>query len=338
VRAEIEAIAAAGEDMVSRLRRITGRVVQMLNVDVCGLYLLDPKRNELVLRAVSGVTMTSMDAIAIPVGSGTIGWVAKNLSPLVLRGTEEDKSPEGYQQVCVAVPIRYHTDLIGVFVVESTRNTPVDDERLDLIGTIASVIGQQIGESRAHEDSERRVTMLSALSELGVAFTAARERMSLAKLVTFSASTVLESDVSTIRLLREGVQTGVREPEFFELMASHGASISGPGDPLTDLEERVAREVLATSAPCRDLEFELSEVAPLMQRSNVSAVLGIPMLLGDELIGVITVYRVNDAKGKHFPFREEEIEIATRLGDYAAGAANRFVTPSTEEDEDGDEH
>ena len=335
VRAEIEQIAASPDDMVSRLRRITDRIVQMLSVDTCGIYMLDRKREELRLRAVAGVSVVAMDAVSVPVGTGSVGWVAKNLSPLVLRSSYDEETGAS-QQTLVNMPIRYHTELIGVLAIESTSEVPIDEDRLDLIASVASVVGQQIGESQAQEDSERKVTMLSALSELGVAFTAAPERENLAKLVTFSASTVLESDVSTIRMLREEASFGNHEMESFELLAAHGAALTGNRDPLTDLEERVARAVLAARKPCRDLDLPLAEVEPLMQRSNVFSLLGFPLLNGDQLLGVITVYRVNDAKGKPVGFRDEEIEIATRLSDYAAAAASRFVGERDDEPPEDD--
>ncbi|MCA9754006.1 MAG: GAF domain-containing protein, partial [Gemmatimonadetes bacterium] len=333
VRAEIEAIASSQDDMVSRMRRITARLVQMLDIDTCAIWLLDEARHGLTLRAVSGVTVASMDAVTVPVGTGLVGWVANNLRPLVLRNSADDPN-DATRLTSTGVPIRWHTELVGVLAVESTSKNTTDDDRLGLLASVASVIGEQIGVSRAYEDSERKVTMLSALSELGVAFAAAQESSNLAKLVTFSASTVLESDVATIRFRRVDAPnpTGTHD---FELLASHGGSIGGVGDPLGDLEEYITREVIAKRNPCRDADLPLQDIEPLMQRSNVASFLGAPMMSGRDLVGVVVVYRVQDAIGRNVGYRDEEIEIAMRLADYAAAAAARFVG-ATEPDDDYD--
>ena len=65
---------------MSQLRRIAGRLVEMLSVDTCAIHLLDSKRGELVLRALVGATAQTMDAVAVPIGVGLGGWVALALS------------------------------------------------------------------------------------------------------------------------------------------------------------------------------------------------------------------------------------------------------------------
>jgi GAF domain-containing protein len=326
VRGEIESIAASDLDAPTRMQRIASRLVQMLNADTCAIYLKERHGDSLVLGAIAGVDMRTGGAMSVPVGTGLVGWVAKNLRPLVLRSGSDPRRISGdFQLTSVGVPIRYHTDLIGVMTIETTSPGGVDDERLRLVASVASVVGQHVGESRAHEDSERKVTMLSALSELGVAFTAAADRKGLSRLVSFSAATVLESDVAAVRLLRPGASPDSGDPDWYELIAVHGASISGAADPLVELEDRIAREVVVSLRPRCDTDLEIQEIAPLLERSNVSAAMGVPLLDGKDLVGIVTVYRVVDVPGKRVPYREQDVEIGERLGDYAAAAASRFV-------------
>lgn len=327
VRGAIESIASSGEDLITRLRRVAARATELLNVDSCAIWLHEPKTERLVLRALGGAS-AAMDALSTPLGVGLVGWVAKNRRPLVLRHSPDDPSDiEALRVACAAVPIRHHTDLVGVLTVESTSGTAMDQTRLALLATVAGVVGEQVGSSRAQASSEHMVTMLSALSELGVAFGAARERRSLGRLVAFTAATVLESDVSTVRLLREGVLPGASDVESYDLLASHGAQPAGPDDPLTELEERVAREVLARRAGVTDADFPAREAASLLTRSNVAALLATPLMSeDDELLGVVVVYRVADTRSRDVPYGEPEREIAARLGDYAAAAAQRFST------------
>jgi GAF domain-containing protein/CheY-like chemotaxis protein/PAS domain-containing protein len=334
MRGEIEAIINSLLDLDTRLERIASRLVQLLNADTCAIYLVEPESTNLGLRAVSGVSAVSRQALSVPIGTGMVGRVAKNLRPLVLRsGTDASRDRGGFQLTCIGFPIRFQTELIGVLTLESASKTAYDETRIRLVGSLATVIGQSIGESRIREDSQRQVTMLSALSELGVAFAAAPERSSLARLLSFSACTVLGSNICSVRLLREDAPYPARGLEFHELLAVHGASVSGPGDPLGELEELLTREVLDHGGPCRDSDLPLAEIEPYLERSNVSAALGVPLIAADRVVGTVVVYRVVDAQGRWSGYQDHEVEIGHRLCDYAAAAALRFLPSPSGEDE-----
>lgn len=323
VRAELETIAATGDDILTRLRSVAERVVDLLEVDTCSLYLWDAKRGELGLRAVAGMAIASMDAVSVPTGKGLVGWVAAHRRPLLLQSAAGVAS--GRDVPCaLGVPVRHRTELVGVLAVESTTGNAGDEERLPLFEAVASVVGQAVGESHERVNSERKMTMLSALSELGPAFASAAERGSLARLVTFSATTLLGAEVATIRLVVPGEDPGARELSSYEVLAVHGASV-GPQDPLGELERRIARDVVLSGRALRESDCPPEELEALLERANVAAALGVPMLVDDRLVGVLMFFRVKDPKGRDVHFGDAEIEIGTRLGDHAAAAAGRFL-------------
>jgi GAF domain-containing protein/PAS domain-containing protein/CheY-like chemotaxis protein len=339
VRGEIETIASSQDDPVSRLRKIAVRMVEMLSIDSCAIYVLDSKRGELLLRAVAGVTPQTMDALSVPLGTGLVGWVGRSLQSVALKSVVDLDTQEDPGVAAAAVPIRYRTDLIGVMAFEATSGIQFDDERLQMLGTVAGVIGRELGGLRAHEDSERKVTMLSALSELGLAMSAVPEREGLARLATFSACTVLESDVSSVRVLAAGRPPSSPELADFELLGVHGASPTGPGDPLTELEKCVAQEVQTSRVPRRDVDLDPARATALLARANVSSVLGVPVTTDrGELLGILVVYRAVDEHAGSPAFRDEEVEVASRLADYVAASVQRFLTaeagPGGETDHD----
>ena len=336
VRAAIDSIAASGGDLFTRLRQVAARVVELLRVDDCAIWLYDAQNSLLQLRALAGTRASGWETLTLPVGSGLPGWVAQNRRALVLRNAPEDPADGDAARVAhVLTPIRHHTDLVGVLAIESTSGTVIDDKKLDLLRTIAAVLGEQISASQAQASSERMVTMLSALAELGVAFSAARERTNLGRLVAFTASTVLESDVATVLLQRENVAPGASGADLLERVAAHGAS-PGEGDPLTELEERVAQEVVARGGPVTETDLPPRQAESLMTRSNVASLLAVPMTMDKDLLGVVTVFRVADARGRDLHYGDQDREIASRLGDYAAAAAHRF-SPHAQHDEGGED-
>ncbi len=331
MRAEIDSIASLAADLGTKLRQAADRISQVLSSDSCTIYLLDRDRKFLDLEAASGVSTSSVEAYRVPVGVGVVGWVAKNRRPLVLRNPEEEAGDP--QPTTMAFPIRHQTDLLGVLALEATQPMASEDDRLALIDSIASAIGALIADARITHDSSKMVTMLSALSELGLAFGAASNPEGLARLVAFTASTVLESDVCLVRLRRPDAPGS--DLDDYELLASHGASMPLEVEPLGQLEAKLVARALATGEPCRDLELPLADAEPLLRQSNVFAAMAIPITFSRETLGTIVVARVPDAMGKESAYGDTEVEIGSRLGDYASAAARKFLRNS-DRDDDGE--
>ncbi len=333
MRAEIDSIAELPADLGTKLRQAADRVAQVLSADSCSIYVLDRERKFLDLEAASGVSTSSVEAYRVPLGTGVVGWVAKSRRPLVLRNPEEEAGDP--QPTTMAFPIRHQTDLLGVLAIEATQPLASEDDRLALVDSIASAIGSMIADARITQDSSKMVTMLSALSELGLAFGAASNPEGLARLIAFTASTVLESDVCLVRLRRADAPGS--DLDDYEPLASHGASMPLEVEPLGQLEAKLVARALSTSEPCRDLELPLADAEPLLRQSNVSTAMAIPIVSSRETLGTILVARVADASGKEATYGDSELEIGSRLGDYAAAAAKKFQRHANHDDAGGDE-
>jgi signal transduction protein with GAF and PtsI domain len=327
---EISAIAETHSDLSMKLRQVTDRISHVLNADNCTIYLLNRERDALTLEAGSGVSAAANEAVSVPIGSGVVGWVAKSRRPLVLRNPDEEVGDP--QPTNLAFPIRHQTDLLGVLTVEASHPLAAEEERMALIEAIASSIGALIAGALSAQLSERRVSMLSALSELGLAFSAASHRKGLARLVAFTASTVLESDVGLVRLRRADSSARLPDLGDLELLASHGASFPEESEPLHQLESLLVARAMQSGQACRDLDLPLSETESLLRQSNVFTAMAVPLTTPEAVLGSIMVCRVADPSGKGIPFGPSEMDVARRLGDYAAAAAVKFPGSS---DDDG---
>jgi len=334
--AEIAAIAETHSDLSMKLRQVTDRISHVLNADSCTIYLLNHDKDALNLEAGSGVSTSANDAISVPVGAGVVGWVAKSRRPLVLRNPDEEVGDP--QPTNLAFPIRHRTDLLGVLTIEASHPLAAEEDRMNLIEAISSSIGALIAGALSAQLSERRVTMLSALSELGLAFSAASHRKGLARLVAFTASTVLESDVGLVRLRRADTNARIPDVGDLELLASHGASFPEESEPLHLLESLLVTHAMQSGQVCRDLDLPLSETESLLRQSNVFTAMAVPLTTSKTVLGSIMVCRVADPSGKGSPFGASEIDVARRLSDYAAAAAVKFPGHSHEDGkEEGEE-
>jgi GAF domain-containing protein len=291
-------------------------------MDTCSIFLFDSARRELCLHTVAGLELTGPDTLSVPVGKGAVGWVAKNLRPLVLRSAAAGEEGGTPVHTTLGVPIRFRTSLAGVLALESSAVFPWTEERAKLLSQIATIVGRQIGPSWTRAGLAQSPKQ-GALDELGMALTGVRERASLARLVALSATTVIESDVSSLRLQAAGARPGSREVGSYELLAVHGGAVSDPLDPLGELETFIAREVIARGAAVRDNEVPGLEMKRLLERSNVAAFLGIPILSGEGPVGVLTLYRVEDGANP-LPFAEGDIDVGRQLTGHVAVAVARL--------------
>ena len=321
--AEISAIGETHSELPMKLRQVADRIVHVLNADSCTIYLLNRDKDALNLEAGSGVAATTGEVVTVPLGTGVVGWVAKSRRPLVLRNPDEEIGDP--QPTTMAFPIRHQTDLLGVLLIEASQATASEEDRLALIEAISSAVGMLIAGALSAQLSEHKVTMLSALSELGLAFSAASHRKGLARLVAFTASTVLESDVGLVRLRRADSHSPIPEFADLELLASHGASFPEESEPLCQLESMLLKRAMQTGQPIRDLDLPLSETESLLRQSNVFTAMAVPMTnAAHAVVGSIMVCRVAESTGKGMPFSASEMDVARRLGDYAAAAAVKF--------------
>jgi GAF domain-containing protein/PAS domain-containing protein len=320
---EIAAIGETHSDLGMKLRQVAERIVRVLNADSCSIYLMNREKDALNLEASSGVSTSANEAVSVPLGTGVVGWVAKSRRPLVLRNPDEEVGDP--LPTTLAFPIRHQTDLLGVLTIEAAQQSTSEEDRMGLMEAISTAIGSLISGVLSAQLSERKVTMLSAISELGLAFGAASHRKGLARLVAFTASTVLESHVGLVRLRqRDGLAT-VPEIADLELLASHGASIPGEAEPLCILESALLKRAMETGHPCRDLDLPLAESETLLRQSNVFAAMAVPITNSSHVVvGSIMVCRVADPSGKGSSFGTSEMEMATRISDYAGAAAVKF--------------
>ncbi len=329
VRAEIESIKFSGGSLQTKLQQVADRLSELLEFDNTSIYLNDPDAEQLVLRATTGYGKAAVGAVHVDIGSGIVGHVAKTQKPIVLQ--DLDRAEQGLDtQVVAGVPIQNFDGPTGVVYLEATERSEISREHMDLITAAAAAIGQLIGDVKSSENSSKKLTMLSALSEMSVAFTAARDRQALGRLVAFCGATVLESDIGTVRIADPGADFMNGDGDQFTLLASHGTAIPNANEELGRLETAMAEAAIERKEPVGHWELSRDDTGTLLREANIHGALSIPLLSGEECHGVIVVYRQIETHRDVPRFGEQDKEIGVRLGDYAGAAAARFAEAEME--------
>src|SRR5262249_61267427 len=114
----IEVISAisgeAHSDLREALDRFVGAVAECMQTEVCSLYLFDPQRERLVLRATVGLDRDSVGHISMRATEGLVGMVIERDAPVMV---SDAISHPRYKYFPETGEERYHT-FLGVPVQE----------------------------------------------------------------------------------------------------------------------------------------------------------------------------------------------------------------------------
>ena len=152
---ELAALLAGSENIENFLQRIVEMVARHMNANVCALYLLDEKSNELILKAAVGLNREDVDKIRLEIGQGLVGTTLEKLKPVkvglasrhpifkYLREAQEDSFDS-----FLSVPVQRGEEKIGVLVVQHQEQDYFDEIDVIAMRAISSQLAGAIGNAR----------------------------------------------------------------------------------------------------------------------------------------------------------------------------------------------
>ncbi|MEQ6125028.1 PAS domain S-box protein [Pseudotenacibaculum sp. MALMAid0570] len=130
---------------------ITKNTIGLLGFEDCVIYLLDKEKNELNQIAAYGEKVSSdneiLNQIAIPLGKGIVGTVAKTGKAEIIADTSKDNRyivDDKLRFSEIAVPIIANEEIIGVIDSEHTSKNFFTEDHLKTLQTIASLAATQL--------------------------------------------------------------------------------------------------------------------------------------------------------------------------------------------------
>jgi signal transduction histidine kinase len=259
-----------------------------LEVDTCAILLLDEERDELVARAAVGLEEEVEQGIRIPVGRGFAGTIAAERKPVVLPDVDHADvlNPilrEKGIKTLLGVPLIVGGRILGVVHVGSLTPrefTPGEVEFLEFAADRVSLAIEHARLFEAESSARRRLEDVQAVTDVALA------HLELEELLTELLARVREilgTDTAAILLLdEERPELVARAAVGLEEEVERGVRI-----PLrAGFAGRVAAERRAIVLP--DLD-QADLVNPLLREKGIKSMLGVPLLLRHESIGVLHV-------------------------------------------------
>ncbi len=298
-------------DLPQLLRLIVERAAGLVGTEGGALYLYRPERDDLEL-VVSHNLGADYTGIRLKPGEGLSGKVAVTGEPLAVEDYSgwESRSGKfdgsGFGGV-LAVPLKWGERIIGVLnVTDGAIPRSFSDRDLWLLEWFASHAVVAIENARLFGERERKIHQLAALHDVSLELLRETDHEQLLLTVVRKATQLLDADAGAIDLFDA-------ESQQLEMRYSHGYRKDYTGIRLSP-GEGVAGKVCQTRQPMTVNDYaNWPARVPQVQRDEISSALGVPLLRGEELLGVLTI----DRSTPH-PFDNEDIQLATLFANQAA--------------------
>jgi GAF domain-containing protein len=304
--------ALAHLDLEPLLGALLERTRDMLEADTCAVLLLDESTDELVARAAIGIEDEVGAGVRIPVGRGFAGRIAASRGPVVLDDVNKSDvlnpllRQKGVTSM-VGVPLMVAGHAIGVLHVGSVHQRKFDTEDIELLQLAADRAAIAIEHTRlfeAEQHARRRIERIQAVTDAALAHLDVRD---LLDVLLPRLQAVLSADTCTVFLAdSKGILVARASVGIDEVATPLHVPI-GTGFPGVVAAER--RPLILD-----DLN-ETDVLNPMLRLRGIRSMLGVPLLVRGEVIGVINVGSTHD-----HAFSNDDVDLLQLAADRAAMA------------------
>jgi phosphotransferase system enzyme I (PtsP) len=138
------------------------RVAELLQADVCSLYVVEGDKSELVMRANVGFTNQAIGQVRLRVGQGITGEAIEYMRPISTETAEQHAAYKHFAElgeerfpVFLAVPIGGNSGPLGALVVQR-RAAPFSDGDVELVTAIGGLIAAGIRHAELVDEARER--------------------------------------------------------------------------------------------------------------------------------------------------------------------------------------
>jgi PAS domain S-box-containing protein len=304
------------------LRELVRRVSEALSSDTATLLLEED--GMLHARATVGLEEEVRARVAVPIGTGFAGHIARERRPGIVNDVRYSELVSGYFRdkgihALVGVPLLSgQGTVLGVLHVGSVRPRTFGDEDVRVLQLAAERVALAVehaarteSEHRARTAAERTTTMMRRVQRIADAMLAQLPLDHLLHEVLVRVQEALEADLAVMFISRweeEGAEeelrvravVGVTDDSEIGFAVPPGGGLCGAVVKARDavVWNDVAREQL---------------VLPSLRNRDVQALVGVPLLSGGHLLGVLQVGSVEPRQ-----FHAEDVELLKRAAERIA--------------------
>lgn len=303
-------------DLDTTLDLIVRKTTEVMQVDSCTIYLLDPESEVLRLRASTGLAQRALGRSTLRVGEGMTGYAVLRNEPVYATLAQSDphfkrldEADEGEFQSLLAVPLTIEEQPIGGMNVQTVEPHPFPPQQVELLALIADLAAGALAKAQLYDSQHRQLQELQVLARLSEAVTAPQYLGDLLDVVTEMAAKTMSAAVCSIFLLNE---TG----EYLELRSARREQGDYRPRPPLRMGDGVIGQVAQTAASMvlldvrQDARYLGQELA---RTEGLVSMLAVPLQVRARVIGVMVCYTNIPRE-----FTEEQQSLFTTLANQTA--------------------
>jgi len=276
---------------------VADRISNILNAEVCNLWLVDSEENDLYFAQQVGEDPTTGEDARLPIGEGVVGKAAQTGEAILVEDAAEEplleerrKAAGDFQfSTLMCAPLLKDEEVLGVVeVINKTDSTPFDRDDLFFLTSISQQAAIALHNANLLE-AERKVHELDALLAISKEITSTLNLDHVLTTVVHQAATVVPFDQCAIGLFDRnhfilGAISGEKEvPKTRETQQ------------LRDLLEWVARQPEPVSANQYEEGWKVSpeeakrELVPYLEANEHNGFYAIPLRDEQGVVGVLAL-------------------------------------------------
>lgn len=313
---DISQAISAALDLDTTLHLITRQTAEVMRMDSCSIYLLDPAGEYLVLRATTGLAPESIGRARLRYGEGMTGAAARQGTAVHSSDAASDPrfvyvpgTREYAFRSLLAVPLRIAGRVLGAMNVQTSAVHEYAPDEIELLTVIADLAAGAIEKATLYDNMRRQIMELSTLAEASKTITSPLYLEEMLRLIVEMATGTLDARLCSLMLLDEGSGELV-------LTAAHRAGERYQTQPALRAGEGIVGLVAQTGQPVavpdvlEDPRFVHKEMA---RAEGLRALLAVPLAVRDKIIGVFNCY-----KDRPHQFTPQEISLFSTLANQTA--------------------
>jgi two-component sensor histidine kinase len=288
----------AAWDLDSTLDLIARKTTEVMRVDSCTIYLLDPDGEMLRLRASTGLARRAIGRAILRVGEGMTGHAVQINQPVYARDAPNhprfkrvDEAEETNYQSLLAVSMQMDAQTIGALNVQTTEPHNFSHDEIEILLLIGDLAAGALVKARLHDQQRRQIEEMRTLAR-------ENERLMTNTAVIREMHHRIKNNLQTVAMLmqlqipdaealdtRDVLETNIHR--IRSIAAVHEV-LSEKGFRLVDVKDVLLRITRATAAamtlPQQTIAIEVyGESLPLPSREATALALAVNELVQNGL-------------------------------------------------------
>ncbi|MDM8521113.1 GAF domain-containing protein [Anaerolineales bacterium HSG6] len=300
-------------DLDSLLKNIIEQISQLLGTTHSFIYLVEPNRDVLELKIGRGIFDTIV-GLELVKNEGVGGKVWQTEQPLVIDDYDQWAQRIPYIKAnligsLIGVPLKYRSQTMGVIglAYDASQTNMFGDEEVNILNRFAQLASIALENARLFEMERKTRKQVETLRTVSLALSVTRTQAETFHLILTELQKVVPYDSASIQELK---QNHLEIIDFTD--PQHADELIGMCFGLKD-EKHPNYRVIRDRSPLIIKDVQKNYPSFQGQPHSIRAWLGVPLIIGNQLIGMITL----DKKDPDF-YTQEHAVLAQAFATQAA--------------------